>query len=134
MRLVRYADEPSLRAIRYEVLSQQTFPEYLQNNVPGNKYWGRLYEDFPDFQLGLVDGDELVAELHSVPTPWDGSDADLPAGWDEAFLRAFESGREPTVLSALAISVRPDRQSQGLAARMLGEMRGARLRQAGCVS
>ena len=53
MRLVRYADEPDLREIRYEVLSQQTFPEYLQNNVPGNKYWGRLYEDFPDFQLGL---------------------------------------------------------------------------------
>lgn len=125
MRLVRYADEPGLRETRHEILSQPTFPEYLQNNVPGNKYWGRLYEDFPDFQLGLVDGDELVAELHSVPTPWDGSDADLPAGWDEAFLRAFESGREPTVLSALAISVRPDRQSQGLAARMLGEMRSA---------
>jgi GNAT superfamily N-acetyltransferase len=125
VRLFRYADEPDLRAIRYEVLSQQTFPEYLQNNVPGNKYWGRLYEDFPNFQLGLLDGDELVAELHSVPTPWDGTDEDLPAGWDDAFLRAFESGREPTVLSALAISVRPERQSQGLAARMLEEMRAA---------
>jgi GNAT superfamily N-acetyltransferase len=125
VRLFRYADEPVQRAIRYETLSQQTFPEYLQNNVPGNKYWGRLYEDFPDFQLGLLDGDELVAEFHSVPTSWDGTDEDLPAGWDEAFLRAFESGREPTVLSALAISVRPDRQSQGLAGRMLEEMRGA---------
>jgi len=69
VRLFRYADEPNLRAIRYETLSLQTFPEYLQNNVPGNKYWGRLYEDFPDFQLGLLDGDELVAEFHSVPTP-----------------------------------------------------------------
>lgn len=105
MKLVRYVDEPELQAIRYEVLSQQTFPEYLQHNVPGNKYWGRLYEDFPDFQLALLDGDELVAELHSVPTPWDGTDDDLPAGWDEAFLNAFESGREATVLSALAISV-----------------------------
>jgi GNAT superfamily N-acetyltransferase len=125
VRLVRYADEPELRAIRYETLSQATFPEYLQNNVPGNKYWGRLYEDFPDFQLALLDGDELVAELHSVPTPWDGTDDDLPSGWDDAFLNAFESGREPTVLSALAISVRPDRQAQGLAARMLEEMRSA---------
>ena len=125
VRLVRYADAPDLQAIRYEVLSQVTFPEYLQNNVPGNKYWGRLYDDFPDFQLALVDGDELVAELHSVPTPWDGSDADLPAGWDEGFLRAFESGREPDVLCALAISVRPDRQGQGLAVRMLEEMRAA---------
>jgi GNAT superfamily N-acetyltransferase len=125
LRLVRYADAPDLQAIRYEVLSQVTFPEYLQNNVPGNKYWGRLYDDFPDFQLALVDGHELVAELHSVPTPWDGSDADLPAGWDEGFLRAFESGREPDVLCALAISVRPDRQGQGLAVRMLQEMRAA---------
>jgi GNAT superfamily N-acetyltransferase len=125
VRLVRYADEPELLAIRFDVLSRQTFPEYIQNNVPGNKYWGRLYEDFPDFQLALLDGDELVAELHSVPTPWDGTDDDLPAGWDEAFLNAFESGREPDVLSALVISVRPDRQSEGLAARMLEEMRAA---------
>jgi hypothetical protein len=42
VRLVRYADEPDLRAIRFEALSQQTFPEYMQNNVPGNKYCGRL--------------------------------------------------------------------------------------------
>ena len=125
MKLVRYADEPELRAIRVAVLSHQTFPEYMHHNVPGNKYWGQLYEDFPDFQLGLLDGDELVAEFHSVPTAWDGTDADLPSGRDEAFLRAFESGREPDVLSALAISVRPDRQSQGLARRMLEEMRGA---------
>jgi hypothetical protein len=51
-----------------------------QQNVPGNTYWGRVYDDCPDFQLALVDGAELVAELHSVPT-----------------LRAFESGREPDV-------------------------------------
>jgi GNAT superfamily N-acetyltransferase len=123
VRLLRYADEPELRAIRHETLSQRTFPEYMQHNVPGNRYWGRLYEDFPDFQLALVDGADLVAELHAVPTAWDGSDEDLPAGWDEVFLRAFEAGREPDVLSALAISVRPDQQSRGLAARMLEEMR-----------
>jgi GNAT superfamily N-acetyltransferase len=125
LNVVRYADHPELRAIRFDVLSRPTFPHYMNENVPGNKYWGRLYDDFPDFQLALLDGDELVAELHSVPTAWDGTDADLPSGWDEAFLRAFESGREPDVLCALAISVRPDRQSQGLATRMLEEMRRA---------
>ena len=97
----------------------------MQHNVPGNKYWGRLYDDFPDFQLALLDGDELVAELHSVPTPWDGSDDDLPAGWDEAFLRAFESGREPNVSVRARDLVRPDRQVGGLASRMLDEMRKA---------
>lgn len=125
MKLVRYADRPDLRAIRYDTLSRRTFPEYMHHNEPGGRYWGRLYEDHPDFQLALVDGEELVAELHAVPTPWDGSGDDLPSGWDEAFLRAFESGREPTVLCALAISVSPDRQGQRLSSRMLDAMREA---------
>jgi len=123
MNLVRYADRPDLRAIRLETLSARTFPEFMHHNEPGGRYWGRLYEEHPDFQLALVDGDELVAELHSVPTPWDGSAEDLPSGWDEAFIRAFESPREPTVLCALAISVLPERQGEQLSSRMLNAMR-----------
>jgi hypothetical protein len=125
LNVVRYADRGDLREIRFATLSRPTFPEYMNQNVPGNLYWGRLYEDFPDFQLALLDGDELVAELHSVPTAWDGSADDMPSGWDDAFLRAFESGREPDVLCALAISVRPDRQGERLSSRMLDEMRRA---------
>ena len=105
MKLVRYADRPDLLESRFRTLSERTFPEFLQNNDPGNLYWGRLYEDFPDFQVALVDGDELVAEAHALPVAWDGSDEDLPSGWDEAFVRGMTSDREPTVLSALAISV-----------------------------
>ena len=45
----------------------------MNENEPGNLYWGRLYTDFPDFQVALVDGDELLAEAHAVPLPWDGS-------------------------------------------------------------
>jgi hypothetical protein len=111
--------------VRYEQLSARTFPEYMHHNVPGEKYWGRLYEDFPDFQLGLLEDGELVAEMHSVPTAWDGSDDDLPSGWDEAFLRAFEAGREPDVLCALAISVRPEQQGGRLSSRMIEAMRDA---------
>ena len=100
MNVFRYADRPDLLAIRFETLSKPTFPEYMNHNVPGGKYWGRLYEDYPDFQLGLLDGGELVAELHSIPTPWDGSDEDLPAGWDAAFLRAFDPVRQRPVDAA----------------------------------
>ncbi|HXY84263.1 MAG TPA: hypothetical protein VEH52_02185 [Gaiellaceae bacterium] len=131
--LVRYADRPDLREIRHEVLSRATFPEYMHHNVPGNLYWGSLYDEHPDFQLALVDGGELVAEVHSVPTPWDGTDEDLPSGWDEAFRRAFESGRGADVLCALALSVRPDRQGTHLSSFMIETMcdaaRAARLRE-----
>ncbi|HEV8687780.1 MAG TPA: hypothetical protein VGQ84_10945 [Gaiellaceae bacterium] len=125
MKLVRYADRPELRKIRNATLSRATFPEYMHHSPIANRYWGKLYEAYPDFQLGLLDGDELVAELHSAPVAWDGSDEDLPYGWEEAFPRAFESGREPDVLCALAISVRPDRQGAQLSSRMLNAMREA---------
>jgi GNAT superfamily N-acetyltransferase len=123
--LVRYADRPDLREIRFERLSRRTFPEYMHHNEPGGRYWSRLYDEHRDFQLALVDGRELVAEMHAVPTPWDGSDDDLPSGWDEAFTRAFESGREPDVLCALALSVLPERQGERLSSRMVSAMREA---------
>jgi GNAT superfamily N-acetyltransferase len=123
VKLVRYADRPEL-IDRREWLSA-SFPTYMHHNEPGGRYWARLYDEHPDFQLGLLDGDEVIAELHSVPTPWDGSEADLPSGWDEAFTRAFESDREPTVLCALAISVLPERRGEQLSSRMIEAMRDA---------
>jgi GNAT superfamily N-acetyltransferase len=123
VKLVRYADRPDLRERRFEELSGVTFPEFMHHNDPGGKYWGRLYEDFPDFQVALIEGEQLVAEAHAVPVAWDGSLADLPTGWDEAFVRGMTSEREPTTLSALAISVRPTRQGEGLSQRMIGVFR-----------
>jgi GNAT superfamily N-acetyltransferase len=125
MELVRYADRPDLREIRGETLSRRTFPEYMHHNQSGTRFWGRLYDEHPEYQLALLDDGALVAELHSVPMPWDGTDDDLPSGWDAGFARAFESGREPDVLCALAISVHPDRQGERLSSTMLNAMRAA---------
>lgn len=123
MNLVRYADRPDLRSIRFETLSRRTFPEYMHHNQSGTRYWGRLYDEHPDFQLALLDGEELVAELHSLPAAWDGTAEDLPPGWDDVFPRAFESGRQPTALFALAISVLPERQGGRLSSVMINAMR-----------
>jgi GNAT superfamily N-acetyltransferase len=123
--LVRYADRPDLREIRHERLSKRTFPEYMHHNQTGARYWSSLYKTHPDFQLALLDGEELVAELHSLPAAWDGSLGDLPPGWDDIFPRAFDSGREADALFALAISVLPERQGQRLSSLMLNAMRDA---------
>lgn len=119
MEIVRYADRPDLRAVRSDVLN--TFPVYMNHNVPGGKYWARLYDEFPEFQLALLDGDELVGEVHSLPVR---VDDELPKGWDEAFERGMEL-RDGNVLSLLAISIRPDRRGGGLATRLLAAARDA---------
>ena len=119
MKLVRYADRPDLMERRFEELVEPAFPAYMNENVPGNLYWDRLYTDVPDFQVALVDGDELLAEAHAVPLPWDGTVSDLPSGWDEGFTRGMTSERRHTALMAIAIAVAPAHQGRRLSSRMI---------------
>lgn len=120
MKLVRYADRPDLLERRYEELTKPTFPAYMNENEPGNLYWARLYTEFPDFQVALVDGDDLLAEAHAIPLAWDGTLDDLPSGWDEGFVRGMTSDRPHSALMAIAISVSPAHQGRQLSSRMIG--------------
>jgi GNAT superfamily N-acetyltransferase len=120
MEVVRYADRPDLRETRRTVLN--TFPEFMNHNAMGGRYWGRLYDEFPAFQLALVDDGALAAEVHALPVPVTGDD--LPSGWDEAFERGMQVG-EGNVLSLLAISVAPERRGRGLATRLIETVRTA---------
>ena len=91
----------------------------MTHNEPGDRYWERLYTDFPDFQVALVDSDELLAESHAIPVPWDGTVGGLPSGWDEGFELGMTSDHARTALMAIAISVLPERQGQKLSSRMI---------------
>jgi GNAT superfamily N-acetyltransferase len=100
-------------------LTKPTFPEYMNHNEPGGLYWDRLYADFPDFQVALVDGEGLLAEAHALSLPWDGTPGDLPSGWDEGFVRGMTSSARHTALMAIAISVAPSQQGRQLSSRMI---------------
>jgi GNAT superfamily N-acetyltransferase len=119
MELVRYSDRPDLREVRPGL---QAFPEFMNHNAKGWRYWGRLYDEFPDFQLALLDGGGLIAEVHALPVPIGGGD--LPEGWDEAFERGMTVGGGD-VLSLLAISVDQARRGEGIATRLIEAARDA---------
>jgi GNAT superfamily N-acetyltransferase len=119
MEILRYADRPDLLEIRSDVLN--TFPTFMNHNAMGSRYWGRLYDEFPDFQLALLDRGDLVAEVHALPVH---VDAELPRGWDEAFERGMELG-DGNVLSLLAISVLPERRGGGIATELIAAARSA---------
>ena len=123
MKLVRYADRPDLVAGRS--LSSQVFPEFVHHNAMGPRYWSRLYTEFPAFQQALLDGEEVIAEAHALPIPWDGTVEGLPSGWDAAFELGMEGGLDATALSMLVISVSPSRQGERLGSRMLEVSRDA---------
>jgi GNAT superfamily N-acetyltransferase len=119
MEVVRYADRPDLRERRGELSG---FPEYMNHNAMGWKYWGRLYTDFPEFQLAVLDGAELIGEVHALSLPVEGDE--LPSGWDEAFERGMEAAGG-NVVSLLAISVKPEARGRRVPALLIEAVRNA---------
>jgi hypothetical protein len=64
-------------------LDPAAFPEFMHHDMAVNRYWGRLYADFADFQIVLCTGQEVVAAGNTIPVFWDGTIAGLPAVWTE---------------------------------------------------
>ena len=113
MRLVTVAERPDLSEPAWE-LTRDGFPEYNSHGDVLNLYWGRLFEERPEFQFHLVDDDGAILALaRSLPVRWDGSVEDLPAGIDGAIARGFEEGGA-TALCAMVIMIPRGRQGRGL--------------------
>ena len=93
------------------------WPQFLLHDRLSNRYWNRIYAEFPAFQFAMVEDGEVVAEGNCIPV------AGRPAQWRDAFLAAFERGGEPDRVCALAIMVSPDHQRRGIARAMLEHMR-----------
>src|ERR1041385_7436542 len=115
---VRYSERPELWE-RLADLSSQVWPEYNLHADVTNQYWGRLYDDFPDYQFVLYEQetDEVLAECHTIPCAWDGSAAGLGPGIDHTIAGGFalrEAGGRASALSALAAEVRPEHRDRGL--------------------
>jgi GNAT superfamily N-acetyltransferase len=124
-RLVSLATRPDLQD-SMSTFNGSVWPTFMLQDPVADANWHHLDEDWPSHQLLLVDDhDAIAATSNAAPIAWDGTDAGLPRGWDDQFLRTvagLTDGSTPTALGALQIVVDPARQGQGLAAVMLGAM------------
>jgi GNAT superfamily N-acetyltransferase len=106
-----HAERPELLA----AAGGQDWPasaEFARHGDTLERYGGRIFEEFPQFQFHVLDGEDVVARGRSLPLHWDGTVSGLPRGMDGVFERAFEEG-DGNVLCAAAIAVRADRRGQG---------------------
>src|SRR5438105_15752350 len=106
---------------------ESVWPEYNRHGEVTNRFWGRLYDEFPDFQFVLYDDavDRALAEAHTIPCRWDGTAEGLPRGIDGLLEDAFAlraAGGRPNTLSALAIEIAPGARGAGLSATMIAAM------------
>ena len=107
--------------------SADVWPEYNLHGDVLNRFWPHLDEELADYQFVLYDdeADEVVAEGHTGPLWWDGDDATLPAGIDDALEEIFARARagEPVnTLCALAAETPRTGRARGMAERILAAM------------
>ena len=126
--LIRYSERPELWSGTGEI-SAEVWPEYNLHGDVLNSFWGRLPDEFPDYQFCLYDDREreVLAEGHTAPCPWDGTPDGLGDGIDAMIGAAFEArhaNQAPTALCALAAEIRPRFQGRGLAGLILDAMAG----------
>ena len=128
VRVVRYSEQPELWDGMAELMAG-VWPEYNLHGEELNYYWGRLYDDFPDWQFVLVDTEagEVLAEGNTIPVGWDGTDDGLGPGIDATTMAAFalrEAGGKATAVCALAAKIPPKNQRGGLSKPLLRGMSG----------
>jgi GNAT superfamily N-acetyltransferase len=102
------------------------WPEFLYHDPVLNRLFGRVIEEYPEFQFYAWDDEreEVVGVGNAVPATWDGKPASLPDGGIDSIVEAaFADGRpEPNVLCALQILIATDFRGKGLSRRMIERM------------
>lgn len=125
-RMVTWAERPDLAD--QGPASDVVWPEYNLHADVFDDWWGPLEEELPEFQFALCDEESgvVVAEAHTGPLAWDGNDARLPGGIDDALrqvVSARRDGREVDTLCAFAAEVDPAVRQHGLSGELLKGMR-----------
>jgi len=93
-----------------------------------NKFWGRLYTEFPEFQFALkdIDSGSIFSAGNCIPIYYDRALDELPeTGWDWAIEKGFsdrENGKKPNLLCALSITIHPTYIGQGYSVPMIRAM------------
>lgn len=101
----------------HRAIGEDAFPPWLIHADPASDvWWDRVRSWFPEFQVVLVDDGQPVAAGWAVPIAWDGTVADLPAGYTTTLQRAVQ-GREaatgPDALVVCDLAARPCMEASG---------------------
>ena len=126
MEIVSIHDRPDLRPA-VNALMPLVWPEILRQDPIGGRYWPKMFDRFPAFQLCGLDADgTLIAAFNAVAVDWDDGTAWRDDGWRGAMQAGCTAPPgQAQSLCALAASILPAHQRRGLSRRLLEAARAA---------
>jgi GNAT superfamily N-acetyltransferase len=107
-------------------VTSDAWPEFMYHDPVSNRNWEKLFEWFPEFQLSLISGDDVVGIANSIPYYWDKPFEELPEeGWDWTIhtgVEGYMKGVTPNVLNGLQITVNKNYLGKGISSIIVKEM------------
>ena len=125
--LITPIDDPNYQE-RISHIGEEIWPEFMLKDPLAEKYWGGLFEYFPEYQFAIVEKETntVVGKANSVPLFWDKDIIDLPEeGWDWALTKSamdHKNKLKVNTLCAIQIGIVSDFQGKGMSKIFLEEM------------
>lgn len=124
--VVTTSDRPDLAGQAGEALLAD-WPEFILHDRQAQEAMPRAWTLFPQFDIRILEGGEVIAGGWAVPLRWDGTGDGLPAGgYDGALTQALaghDNAEAPDTLCIMAAAVRPGRKRAGLGSQVIAELR-----------
>ncbi len=122
-----HAERPELEAAAQGDDFLRQWPQFMFHDPYAAEHYPTMYDRCPDFQFYVQDeGGTVVAGGNSIPLAWDGTEGDLPQGWDDALERGAHgacNNVHPNALCALQATASGAFVGQGLGAALVQTMR-----------
>jgi GNAT superfamily N-acetyltransferase len=122
-----YAERPELETASASEDFVRQWPQFMYFDPVTEEHYPTMYERYPEFQFYLQNGDgTAVACCNSIPITWDGTTADLPAGWDDGLTRGalgVLNGVTANTLCAIQATVSANFLGCGLGSALVQTMR-----------
>lgn len=104
-------------------LHSEPWPVFLSEDSAVKKYWQRLYQVYPEYQLLFKIDSEYVGVANSAPIYWNGNIDDLPSGFDEAIEIIIEEDKKPNTLCGMAVVISKEHPGKGISSKIINNLK-----------
>ncbi len=111
---------------KQDAICEEVWPEFMLHDPVAGDYWMKFISLFKEYQIMIMDGDEILAIANTIPINFTETLEKLPdEGWDWAVIKSVEdnlAGLEPNLLVGIQIVVNKKHQGKGLSSIAVKEM------------
>ena len=115
--LVKFSDVSVASIEQYKAAIQDAFPNIILCSKVIAEYWDRVEFYFPEYQIFLIENNQILGFINAIPLYWESPMSDLPEeGWDWMLKKGvndYETGIGPNTLGGLQVIVTKENLGKG---------------------